>query len=233
MKVGFVVPVLNEVDVIGGVLNDFNRFFSSGVFSDFEVVLVDGGSDDGTRDVIYNFVESENNFHCLASDSRLYKGESVSKGVNFLDADVYVVMDGDGSVCFRDLLKGLNRFVSSDFGSEVLVGCRSVEGRPSFVRWFASSCYNFYVNFLFSTGVGDHQCGLKIFSDDVLERVVEECLDGRWFWDTEFLVRCCSKGVSVSEFNVSWSDGSESNVNLARDGLRLGFKVLRLKRNGF
>lgn len=65
MRVSFLVPVLNRVDMLPDCLNSIR----AQTITDWECVIVDGGSTDGTEEVIAEFASADRRFHHFTTDA--------------------------------------------------------------------------------------------------------------------------------------------------------------------
>ena len=61
MKASIIIPVLNEVNYIDGCLLSIIQ--NTSCFKDIEILLIDGGSNDGTIDIIKKYTKKYNNVH--------------------------------------------------------------------------------------------------------------------------------------------------------------------------
>lgn len=230
MHLGICVPVYNEVGCIERVLLDLEDFLQTyDVVDSFELILVDGGSTDGTVNLLESFVSSRDSFNMISGGRRL-KGSSINKGLEYLDSDAYVVMDGDGSVSLKDFKTGLDMLEKFD----LVIGRRKLFNRNNYTRSVASGIYNLLVNIFFDTGFWDHQCGLKFFSGDVIDDLLGSVSEPTMFWDTAFLIKSLQEDYSVSEYNINWNKQcTRSEVSLIQDSKIFAYKLILLKYEKF
>ena len=99
MKVSIVVPIYNETNTLGELvrrLRDAPR--------DLEILLVDDGSTDGSREQIKE-LSSANNIEAFFHDMNRGKGASLRTGFAAATGDIIVVQDADLEYHPRDLAK--------------------------------------------------------------------------------------------------------------------------------
>jgi len=161
-----VIPVYNEEDVIGSLLDEVRSFANSWQV-DYELLLIDDGSSDRTpliaRDRFANW--SQGRLIRLSRNSgqaaALYHGMKCARG------EVVILMDGDGQndpLDIPKLLAPLDQF-------DMVVGVR-VNRQDSFVRRKMSLLANAIRERILRDGVTDSGCGIKAFHRRVVEAFV-------------------------------------------------------------
>jgi hypothetical protein len=208
-----VIPTLNEVEAIPGVLREIPR----GVVD--EVVVVDGGSTDGTREA------AEAAGARVVLEVRRGYGRACLTGVEASDAEIVVFMDGDGSDDPADLARvlapvlggeaalSLGRRVEAEAGAQHVhqrIGNRLVS---ALVRWW------------YGAPVGDIP-PFRAIRRDVLEEL--DLSELTYGWPTEMVVKAARAGYPIVEVPVASRArrGGESKVSgrlvpSARAGARM------------
>ena len=79
------------------------------------------------------------------------------------------------------------------------------------------------------TGIGDTQCGFKLFRGDVARSLFAEARIDRFAYDVEILFLARRRGLAIAEVPVVWINSPESKVAVVRDSLRMLFDVLRIR----
>jgi len=162
-----------------------------------QVLFVDDGSKDGTRDVLAKMQRGrEGRVDVLALEKNGGKAEAVRRGmeralsrpadyVGYWDADLACPLDES-----RDFAALMNarRDVDIVFGSRVVLMGRTVKRNPArhyFGRVFATA-----VSLLLDLPIYDTQCGHKLFRvTPLLQRVFAEPFVTNWVFDVEILAR--------------------------------------------
>jgi dolichol-phosphate mannosyltransferase len=161
-----VIPVYNEEDVIGSLLDEV-RSFANSWQDDYELLLIDDGSSDRTpliaRDRFANW--SQGRLIRLSRNSgqaaALYHGMKRARG------EVVILMDGDGQNDPSDIPKLLAPLDQCD----MVVGIR-INRQDSFVRRKMSFLANAIRGQILKDGVTDSGCGIKAFHRGVIEAFV-------------------------------------------------------------
>lgn len=193
----------------------------------YEVIIVEDGSTDGTYEVAKRLSEKIPPVKVIHSNKRLGKGRALNKALRHVHGEVVVIMDADLATDLEHLpeLVLLAKEVNG-----VALGSRLIQGarvkRP-LTRTVASIIYNKLVNLLFKTGVKDHQCGFKAFTQSVLNDVLLSMRDSWWTWDTEFIIRARRAGHPIVGIPVRWQE-PKREPSLLKMAPRMVIELLKL-----
>jgi glycosyltransferase involved in cell wall biosynthesis len=215
--VSVVIPVLNEAQNIGHVLSTL----PDGIF---EVVLVDGGSTDGTVDVACD----------IRPDIRVVrqpgqgKGDALVAGLAVCQGDAVVMIDADGSTDGREIPRFVDALMEgADFvkGSRFLEGGGSTDLSP--LRRVGNRGFCVLVNRIYGTQYSDLCYGFNAGWRASLTNLSLDC-DG-FEVETVFSIRSSKTGLRVTEvpsFELPRLHG-RSNLRPMRDGWRVLRAILR------
>lgn len=101
MKISIVIPTYNEKKILGNCIESLGEQ----TFNDFEIVIVDDGSTDGTLDLLKNLKRSLPNFKFI-KQSHLGAGAARNAGVKLSKGEILVFVDADMTFD-KDFLKNL------------------------------------------------------------------------------------------------------------------------------
>ena len=153
-----VVPVYNEeenvallVERIEGALRGKN----------YEIILVDDGSTDQTRQE----VKKLNNPNVVLIELKKNYGQSLAlaAGIDYAKGDYIITMDGDLQNDPDDILMMYNKAKSEDW--DVVTGIRQ-KRKDNLVRTFPSKIANWIIRKTTKLNIQDHGCALKVFNKD-------------------------------------------------------------------
>jgi glycosyltransferase involved in cell wall biosynthesis len=192
LSTAIIIPVLNEADSLLAVLAEVP--FASG---EVEVVVVDGGSTDGTPAL------AEKAGARVVYEPRRGYGRACAAGSAATEADVLVYMDGDGSNVPADIVRLLEPIQNDE--ADMVIGARQMEGLPPgampshqrFGNWLAAAM----IRGLYGLPVTD----LGPFR--AIRREALAALDMRdmtYGWPTEMLVKAIRAGYRVREVPVGY-----------------------------
>lgn len=217
-----VIPAFNEEQRLGRTLRELRRYVlqSRDVLNRVEVIVVDNASTDRTAQVA---AECDSTampvrvVHCATRG----KGAAVRAGVLETDAELVAFLDADGATDLVALSEAA-RLVT--LGSDVAIASRAIQGsvtaaRHSRLRERGALLYrNLSANLV--PGIGDTQCGFKMFRGDVARRVFGELVTVGFSFDVELLARCQLADLQIAEFPAQWTDVPGSTFQPLRHGAR-------------
>lgn len=226
--ISVVIPAHNEARTIERNIKRVEKYLKEN-FKKYEIVVSEDGSTDGT-DRILERLSKRKGIVSLHHGGRLGKGEAVKRGVFRSGGDLVFLLDADIPI----ELSSIRRLVERAGEYDIVMASRLLKGSKttrSLSRSVASRCYNLLVRLLFSTGVQDHQCGVKVFRRGPLVKVLNETESRGFFWDTEVIVRSKSRGYTMGEVPVEWKDREQkgSKVSVPREGFRMLKNMIKLR----
>ena len=164
MKLSVIIPVYNEVESIETIIQ---RVRATNLVH--EIVLVDDGSKDGTRDILKK-LEGQKDLHIILHEKNQGKGAAVRTGMFAAQGDILLIQDADLEYDPRDypeLLKPLEEGVA-----DVVYGSRFL-GRAHRVTMFwhmvANKSLTLMTNILYNTILTDMETGYKVFRKEVIQ----------------------------------------------------------------
>ena len=161
-----VIPVYNEEDVVGHLLNEIHSFARTWC-SDYELLLVDDGSSDLTAEIIGNQFANWSQGRLIQLSRNCGQAAALFHGMKRARGQIVILLDGDGQNDPQDIPKVLAPLNEVD----MVVGIR-VERRDSFLRRAMSRLANATRSRILGDGVVDSGCGLKAFHRRVVEAFI-------------------------------------------------------------
>ena len=231
-KIAVIIPCFNEAISLPFVIEELQ-----GLALEFKIYIGNNASTDDTKQV------AESYGTLVINEFRPGKGAMVRRLLREVDADVYVLIDGDFTYDLQDLHSHLQEFVTGryDFaigtrvkGEKGLVG-QEVQGKEyrighelgnRFFAWFFRS--------LFNLDIKDPLSGYRIFSRSYVESL-PLMADG-FELEAELNMHAAALKIGVLEVNVLYRPrphGSNSKLNTIGDGLRIARFTLETFRSRF
>jgi dolichol-phosphate mannosyltransferase len=161
-----VIPVYNEEDVVGILLDEMHAFVSTWP-STYEILMIDDGSSDRTADIIESRFRNWREGHLVRLSRNCGQAAALYFGMKRACGQVVILMDGDGQNDPRDIPKVLAPLDQVD----MVVGVR-VERRDSLARRTMSRLANAARSRILRDGVVDSGCGIKAFHRRVIEAFI-------------------------------------------------------------
>ncbi|MCL1840652.1 MAG: glycosyltransferase [Propionibacteriaceae bacterium] len=214
-SIAAIVPCYNEEAAIASVVADLKRSMPG-----IAVYVYDNASTDRTVEI------ARAAGAIVRHEPRRGKGNVVRRAFADVDADIYVMIDGDDTYD-ADALPGMIERLTSEHLDHVL-GVRTAQIGSSAYRPGHESgnrLFNRLVGRLFGEPVSDMLSGYRVMS----RRFVKSfpAVSREFEIETELTVHCMSLRVPQAEVNVGFRDrpqGSESKLRTYHDG----FRILRL-----
>jgi glycosyltransferase involved in cell wall biosynthesis len=195
--VSVVMPMFNEKDYTLYTVRELGDFFKEqGI--DFELIVVDDGSTDGSSQIIDHLSQGNSFLKVIHFEKNSGIGRALRSGFNSATKDIIIYTDFDLPVEKDkikesiDILKGNN--------VDLIVG-RRIGTRETAIRHLYSFVYNQMIKKLFRIGLNDINCALKVFRRDMVSKM-ELKSDGP-FIDAELLIRARNKGFKILELEVA------------------------------
>ena len=198
MKISVIIPAYNEVKTIHEIVR---RVKATDLID--EIVVVDDGSKDGTREVLAEIAESEG-VKVILHDRNQGKGAAVRTGIQAATNDVMIIQDADLEYdprdyagLFRPLEEGIADVV---YGSRFLGGAR----RPIlFWNMVANKILTLVTNILYNNILTDMETGYKVFRRSVVKDMV---IHARGFeFEPEFTAKVLKRKVRIFEVPITFN----------------------------
>ncbi|MFG2173989.1 glycosyltransferase [Streptomyces niveus] len=242
-----VVPAYNEEHRLRPTLDAICAYLRADPerWGDWELIVVDDGSTDGTAEVAARAAADEPRVQVLTSEENRGKGHALRLGVLASYGRRVLVTDADLATPIEEL-DALDDLLHEDEDSysdtedeyayeatAAVIGSRAlpdsrVEVRQRPVREWLGRLGNRVIRLVAVRGIHDTQCGFKLFDGDKARAAFAASrLDG-WGIDVEILRHFRRAGWPVAEVPVRWSHQSGSKVRPADYG-RVLLELLRLR----
>jgi glycosyltransferase involved in cell wall biosynthesis len=198
MNLSVVIPVYNEVNHIGEILKRVKA-----TKLPIEIIVVDDGSQDGTRAILQE-LDGKEKVHVILHDRNRGKGAAVVTGVKAAQGDILLIQDADLEYDPRDyptLLQPIQEGVA-----EVVYGSRFLGG-PHRVAMFwhmvANRLLTFMTNVLYNTILTDMETGYKVFRREVIDGM--KIRSKRFNFEPEFTAKVLKRSYRIYEVPISFN----------------------------
>jgi dolichol-phosphate mannosyltransferase len=158
VAISVVVPVKDEAGNVGPLAREIAAALKG---RPHEILFVDDGSTDGTRDALRALKGEIPELKGLRHARNLGQSRGIRTGVKAAKGDIIVTLDGDGQNDPADIPKLLD-MLERDPALGMVSGVR-VKRKDSASRRLASRIGNSFRNFMLGDGASDTGCGLKAF----------------------------------------------------------------------
>lgn len=221
--VAVLIPCLNEEKTIQTVIDGLLQYFSPN-----EIYIFDNNSTDSTSE------KAKSKQVNIVLSPRRGKGNVIKHMFSSIDADYYIMMDGDDTYFARDAPRLLKKF--EDECLDMLIGDRTRHyDDPHLFRRFHTLGNQFItwsVSTIFKTNLRDIFSGYRVFSRDFVKNIPLKA-DG-FDIEAEMTLQALSKGYRVDSLEIEYGarpEGSYSKLNTFSDGFLVIKTVLRVLKN--
>tara|TARA_B100000965_G_scaffold403154_1_gene430636 strand:- start:105 stop:1196 length:1092 start_codon:yes stop_codon:yes gene_type:complete len=125
--ISIIIPTFNEVNNIKVLLFDLINILKN---QDYEIVVVDDDSPDGTGEEVYNFMKNNNNIQLINRVGRSGLSSAIKEGLLFAKGEYLLVLDGDGQHDANCVVDLINKIKESN--SDMVIASRFLD--PSLLR---------------------------------------------------------------------------------------------------
>jgi len=202
-KISVIMPAFNESENIIKNLKEVVATLS-GLQYDYEVIVVDDGSSDGTHlHALRVAVEHPELVRIVRYDLNQGKGNALIAGFSYARGDTIVFLDADMDLHPSQLPVFFGIMSSSD--ADAVIGSkRHPDSRVNYplIRQFYSFGYYSLVRILFGLPLRDTQTGLKVFRRALLDDVFPRVLAKRFAFDIELLSIAHRLGYKIKDAPV-------------------------------
>jgi glycosyltransferase involved in cell wall biosynthesis len=212
VRLSVVIPVYNEVGTIQEIVSRVQA-----VDLEKEIIIVDDGSTDGTRELLQEITLSHETVRILYHDLNQGKGAALRTGFEGATGDIVIIQDADLEYDPREYPVLLEPIL--DGRADIVYGSRFLGG-PHRVLFFWHYLGNKFLtllsNALTNLNLSDMETCYKVFRREVLSDI--ELKSNRFGFEPEFTAKVAKKGFRIYETPISYSGRTYA------EGKKIGWK---------
>lgn len=214
MKTAVLIPCYNEELTIEKVVKDFKR-----ELPDAEIYVYDNNSKDKTSEI------AQKAGAIVKKEYRQGKGNVVRSMFRDIDADYYIMVDGDDTYPAEFVHKLLEPIINNEadmtIGDRLSNGTYKSENKRAFHNLGNNMVRNL-INRLFNSNINDIMTGYRAFNAYFVKNI--PVLSPGFEIETEMSIHALDKKFLIKEIPIDYRDrpnGSESKLNTFSDGLKV------------
>jgi glycosyltransferase involved in cell wall biosynthesis len=217
-KVSVIIPAYNEAQAIGSTVKDVQSM-AAGSGRNYEIIVVDDGSTDGTGDIA-----EQAGAKVMRHRRNKGYGASLKTGVLESDGDMVVFFDADNQFESADI----ERVVEAAESAHAAFGSRTSRSYAPFSRKGGKKLLGLLANYLAKTKIPDLNCGLRAIRRGVLLEYLHLLPNGFSASTTTTLI-ILREGYEVAFVPITVKKRvGKSTVRPIKDGIETALLVLRL-----
>ena len=225
MKLSIIMPCYNEIDTIESIVNKVENVE---IPLDKELVIVDDGSKDGTRDYL-NTLRDNPDFKVIFHEQNKGKGAALRTGFQYSTGDILIIQDADLEYDPNEYNKLLEPILVGK--ADVVYGSRFIGSESHRVLYFWHSLGNRFLtllsNMFTNLNLTDMEVCYKVFKREVLDNI--KLQEDRFGFEPEFTAKIARNNFSIYEVGISYAgrtyeEGKKINW---KDGMRAVYVILK------
>lgn len=224
MKTVVLIPCYNEEVTIEKVIKDFKK-----ELPDADIYVYDNNSKDKTAEI------ANANGAIVKHEYKQGKGNVVRSMFYDIDADIYVMVDGDDTYPAEFVHKLIEPVVEGRadmaIGDRLSNGTYQKENKRHFHE-FGNNIVKKGINLLFKTNLKDIMTGYRVFSKKFVKNM--PVMSPKFEIETEMSLYALDKKFTIEEIPIVYRDrpeGSESKLNTISDGIKVVKTIIKMFKN--
>ena len=205
MSISVVMPAYNENETLDTCVK---RVLDQACVN--ELIIVDDGSKDGTREKIKQWADEESRIKASFHAKNGGKGAALHTGFRIATGDIIIIQDADLEYDPTDYQKLLTPLL--DGRADVVYGSRFLGGPHRvhlFWHWLGNRFLTLICNMLANLNLTDMETCYKAFKKSVLDNITLKATD--FGFEPEFTIKIARAGYIIYETPISYAGRNYSD----------------------
>ena len=221
MKTAVLIPCYNEEVTIEKVIKDFKK-----ELPEADIYVYDNNSKDKTAEI------AKKNGAIVVHEYRQGKGNVVRSMFRDIEADIYVMVDGDDTYPAEEVHKLIEPVVNGEadmaIGDRLTNGTYQKENKRHFHE-FGNNLVRKAIDVAFNTNLKDIMTGYRVFNKLFVKTM--PVLSPKFEIETEMSLHALDKRLIIKEIPIVYRDrpeGSVSKLNTISDGIKVIKTIVKM-----
>jgi len=225
IKLSIIIPCYNEKETIERVINQLDE-----INLNKEVILVDDGSIDGSREKLKN-LQKKSKIRVLYHQRNLGKGAAIKTALNFISGNFVIIQDADLEYSPADYQKLLK--CALEFHAQVVYGSRRSQSRhkrySSFFFYLGGIFLTWLTNILYGTRITDVTTCYKLFKTELIKNI--RLKSKRFEFCAEVTAKIAKKGIKIYEVPIHYFPRKPNEGKKIKwlDGFKLAWSLIKYR----
>ncbi len=217
-KLSIIIPCYNEKNTIEKILKKIDLSLINYGLQNYEILIIDDFSNDGTKEVLKNFLNKEK-IQIYFHDDNLGKGAAIHTALKHITGNITIIQDADLEYDPFDYDKLLVPFFEAN--ADVVYGSRFLGGGKYvrihfFWHYLANKILTFICNLFINLNLTDMETGYKVFKTSALKSI--NLIEKSFSFEPEVTIKLAKKKYKFFEVPVTYNGRSYE------DGKKIGLK---------
>lgn len=220
-KIAVLIPCYNEEESIQIVVKDFKK-----ELPEADIYVYDNNSTDNTAQL------AQKEGAIVKREYNQGKGNVVRRMFREIEADIYIMVDGDNTYPAEEIHKLLQPVIEKK--ADMVVGDRLSNGtyqkeNKKLFHKFGNNVVRDSINKLFGTNLKDIMSGYRVFNRMFVKNM--PVLSPKFEIETEMTLYALDKNFIIEEIPINYRErieGSVSKINTIPDGIKVCKKIMSM-----
>ena len=217
-KLSIIIPCFNEKNTIEKILEKIYQSLKSYKILQYEIIIVDDCSSDGTIEILKNLINTEK-IKIYFHDVNLGKGAAINTALEYVTGDITIIQDADLEYDPLDYDKLLRPFFEAN--AEIVYGSRFLGGGKYvrihfFWHYLANKILTFICNLFVNLNLSDMETGYKVFKTSALKSI--DLKEKTFSFEPEVTIKLSKKNYKFFEVPITYNGRSYE------EGKKIGLK---------
>lgn len=224
-KIAVLIPCYNEEKTIKKVALSFQKELPNA-----QIYIYNNNSTDKTLKIANSIPNV-----IVRNEYKQGKGNVVRKMFQEIDADIYVMVDGDNTYPAKAVHKLIEPIINKE--ADMVVGDRLSNGTYKYenkrkFHFLGNQLVKNIINILFKSKLNDIMSGYRVFNKKLVKSI--PILSEGFELETELTLSCLDKRYIIKEIPINYKDrpkGSVSKLNTFKDGFKVLKTIFKIYKN--